>query len=311
MKTILAKYGELWLKSEGVRRAFIKKLRTNTEELLKSQNIKCNSSFLRTCILFRFEEQYSQKISKCIANIAGIRNFCFVEETVLDKDFNSIKERVKKIAQKEMGKKQTFAVRAKRQGKHNFKSRDVEVQIGALISETFGNKVNLTKPGKTFFIEIMDKIAFIYTRRYKGMDGLPAGIEGKIIALIRNDRHMDDDIKAAICMIKRGGEIHPIVLGKASTNDELKYALDALKIYDANIEKRAGKIKCSGLKASLFREELKNSIDTSKAKAICIGIKPEDAEAFFLSAKLFSNRYIAIEHMPLFMPLMGEELINF
>ena len=311
MKTILAKYGELWLKSDGVRRQFIKKLRINTEELFESQNIKANISFLRTCILFRFNEQDSQKIKKCIANIAGIHSFCFVDETVLDKNFNSIKEKIKTIAQKELKKNYTFAVRVKRQGKHNFKSRDVEILIGSFIFKYFKNKVNLSKSSKTFFIEIMDKSVFIYTQRHKGIDGIPAGIEGRMIALIRNNAHIKDDINAAICMIKRGAEIYPIVIGKDVKKEELKYTLNELKKYDAGIEKRIGKSNCSNLKAFLFHEELKKKVYKTKIKAICIGIKSNKVDAFFSSAKLFSNRYISVDRLPLFMPLIGEEIKNY
>ena len=55
MKTILAKYAELWLKSEPVRRSFIRKLKSNVDDLLKSQDIRCKVVFNRTYIIFEFE----------------------------------------------------------------------------------------------------------------------------------------------------------------------------------------------------------------------------------------------------------------
>ncbi|MCK5039575.1 MAG: hypothetical protein KAR87_01235, partial [Candidatus Aenigmarchaeota archaeon] len=300
---------ELWLKSEPVRRSFIRKLKSNVDDLLKSQDIRCKVVFNRTYIIFEFEEKYSKKLQECITRIAGIHGFCFADKVEFedtDKEFKSIKKRLNEIAREELMLKHTFAIRVRREGKHPFKSRDVEISLGSFICETFGNRVNLSRPDKTFFVEMKDRIAWIYTKQYLGMDGIPAGVEGKIISLIRNDKNIDDDLMATIMMIRRGGELYPVIFGKDPTEEDFEYTRDVLKKYDARVENRIDKISCSALKSNQFREKLKKRIEDTRAKAICVGVKPDDIGAFFSSAKLFSNRHIAIDRIPVFMPLIGK-----
>ena len=313
METILAKYGEMWLKSEKVRRKFIKKLEQNTKELLLSQGIKCNVLFLRTYILFEFEKKYIEKIQRCIANIAGIHSFFFAHKTNIDEenDFADIKRKIKEIAIKELQKEQKFAVRTKREGKHSFKSQDIEIKIGSFICSEFGNKVKLFNPDVTFFIEIKDSIAWIYTKKYKGIDGLPVGVEGNIISLIRNDKYRDDDIEATIMIIRRGGELHPIILGKEITEKDFEYIRNSLNKYDAKIAEKIDAIKCLKFQSMSFRNKLEKKVQSTKAKAICIGIRPEDMEEYYTSTKWFSQRYICIDRIPVFLPLIGMDKIQF
>lgn len=56
--------------------------------------------------------------------------------------------------------KKSFVVRCCREGKHSFKSKDVEAKIGEIIFKK-GNKVDLKKPETTIYVEIIDSNCFI------------------------------------------------------------------------------------------------------------------------------------------------------
>ncbi len=56
--------------------------------------------------------------------------------------------------------KKSFAVRCYREGKHNFKSKNIEASLGEIIFER-GHKVNLEKPETTVYVEIIQNTCII------------------------------------------------------------------------------------------------------------------------------------------------------
>ncbi len=61
------------------------------------------------------------------------------------------------VALPKIFKSDTFAVRCKKRGKTNFKSQDLEREIGAKIVEATGAKVDLENPDIKVIIQIIDK----------------------------------------------------------------------------------------------------------------------------------------------------------
>ena len=61
------------------------------------------------------------------------------------------------VALPKIFKSDTFAVRCKKRGKANFKSQDLEREIGAKIVEATGAKVDLENPDIKVIIQIIDK----------------------------------------------------------------------------------------------------------------------------------------------------------
>lgn len=93
-----------------------------------------------------------------------------------------------------------FAVRAHRAGTHGFKSKDVEVELGARLAP-FATKVDLTNPEATVFVEIRQHQAYLFTHRENGGGGLPLGVEGHAVALISGGY---DSAVSSWLMLKRG-----------------------------------------------------------------------------------------------------------
>ena len=95
----------------------------------------------------------------------------------------------------------------KRQGTHDYSSKDIGVVVGEAIEQATGAPVRLTTPDVELFIEVRAERAYIYTEIIEGVGGLPLGTQGKVIALLSGG--IDSPV-AAWLMMKRGCTIIPL-----------------------------------------------------------------------------------------------------
>lgn len=198
MDIIIVRYGELALKSPAVRRSFQNKLIENIRFML-GKGFKVRAILGRIIITGD-----AVKASEILVRVFGIVSFspCIVvkssleeiEKFVIGMDFSGIR---------------TFAIRTRRTGSHNFSSNDVNKIIGNAVREKKKLKVDLTDPGMTICIDIRDEEAYIYTEILRGPGGIPVGVEGSVVGMIRNRK----DLKASILMMKRGCYISPLFIG--------------------------------------------------------------------------------------------------
>lgn len=80
---------------------------------------------------------------------------------------------------------ESFAVRARRtHAAFEHKSKAVNELVGRRIQEATGARVDLKNPQATAHIELFGGAAIVYRRRIKGPGGLPAGVSGKMLALL-------------------------------------------------------------------------------------------------------------------------------
>ncbi|RXK06057.1 tRNA uracil 4-sulfurtransferase ThiI [Halarcobacter bivalviorum] len=119
---------------------------------------------------------------------------------------DEMKEIVNKYSAKEIQGK-TFVVRAKRSGEHDFKSTDMERNIGGFMlannPETKG--VALKNADVTINIELVHKQLNIITQKYQGLSGFPIGTQGDILSLMSGG--FDSTIASYLTM-KRGIKTH-------------------------------------------------------------------------------------------------------
>ncbi|MFX1413711.1 MAG: THUMP domain-containing protein, partial [Promethearchaeota archaeon] len=108
--------------------------------------------------------------------------------------------------------KDTFAIRVKRSGKHDYTSMDVAKIVGKTILDNFKNldiKVNLSSPKKVIFIEIRDNFSYIFSEIIKSnWGGLPIETQKKIIVI---DIGRLNDLVSGFLLMKRGSMIYPIL----------------------------------------------------------------------------------------------------
>lgn len=198
-KIILVRYGELALKSKSVRRRFEKRLVRNIRSAL-GEKAEVRLTYSRIMI--------KTKNDDALKRVFGIVSFSHCN--VIDAKMDKILDLGLSVAKSEIKKGNVFAVKTNRVGKHIFTSDDINKKLGALIVEKLGNKVNLSKPDKTIFVEVRDKKTYVYSDVIKGPGGLPVGVGGKVVVLLENK----DSLSAAWIALKRGCEIIPVFVGK-------------------------------------------------------------------------------------------------
>ena len=94
-----------------------------------------------------------------------------------------------------------FAVRARRAGDHPFRSKDIEVQLGAaLLPHAKG--VDLDRPEITVHVEVRGDTAYVFHEWVPGPGGLPLGVQGRgAVALLSGGF---DSAVAAWRVLRRG-----------------------------------------------------------------------------------------------------------
>jgi thiamine biosynthesis protein ThiI len=106
------------------------------------------------------------------------------------------------LAGREIG---TFRVTARRAFKvFPMTSEALNREVGALVLERFGGRVDLTHPALTVYVELVPGEALVYVDRQPGPGGLPVGVSGRVLALLSGG--IDSPV-AACRMQKRGCEV--------------------------------------------------------------------------------------------------------
>ncbi|CAN5579022.1 tRNA 4-thiouridine(8) synthase ThiI [soil metagenome] len=99
----------------------------------------------------------------------------------------------------------SFAVRARRtHSRFDRRSGDVNVVVGQHIKDATGARVDLKRPEATLRIELFGNTCIVYRSRLEGPGGLPAGVSGRMLALVSGG--IDSPV-AAWLMARRGAEI--------------------------------------------------------------------------------------------------------
>lgn len=105
--------------------------------------------------------------------------------------------------------KTQFAVRATRSELKGFKSKDIEINVGAALVEAIPSlKVNLSKPKFTAFIEARRTGTYCYVEDKPGLGGLPLGVEGSVGFVFEGKKN---EPLAAFLLMRRGCHIYPII----------------------------------------------------------------------------------------------------
>ncbi len=193
MSKILIKYGELWLKSEPVKRKFIQTLRDNIKKKLKEDSIDFEITRERDYLVLNTSKP--SKATGSLKKVFGISWFSTVNEVT--SGMKSIEKQVLKIA-KSIGKNESFAVRASRADK-SFPHTSMEIEN--ILGKGIDRKVDLSNPDHTIHIEVKKGKSYVYSEKTEGAGGLPLGVSGKILCLMSGG--MDSPV-AAWLMMKRG-----------------------------------------------------------------------------------------------------------
>ena len=225
---ILLRYGEIGLKSKRTRSAFEKKYVYAIEEALKRNGITVFKiqNFGGRFVIF---SNQVENILPILKRISGIQSFSPAAHSFFSSK-EDLLSGIKKYGTPLIQGK-TFAVRAKRVGKHDFDSKELEREGGSVLYED-SKGIDLGKPEVTIFLEIRDNNYFIFTKTIKGMGGLPPLSSGKVLCLFSGG--IDSPV-AAYEMLKRGCQVDFVIINLVGD----KSLANALQVYNYIINQYA------------------------------------------------------------------------
>jgi len=324
MEYVICHYSEIGLKGKN-RRFFEEKLIENIKRVLKPAHFAFVKRISGRILVKLTKEgtKNEKEIMESLKNVFGIAYFAFADSA--PQKINKIQEKALELLR---GKKfKTFKISTQRSKKEfPLTSQKVNEKVGAHIVKKLKAKVNLGKPNITCFIEIVEKYAFLYLKKIKGLGGLPVSVSGKAVVLLSGG--IDSPVAAFLGM-KRGirviflhfhayphtdeasiEKVKKIVklLNKYQQNSKL-YLIPFAKIQEEILRKTPAK-----LRVILYRRFMLRI-----AAQIC---KKEKALAIFtgesvgqVASQTLENIKVIEEsvRLPIFRPLIGqdkEEIIN-
>ncbi|WP_294910974.1 tRNA uracil 4-sulfurtransferase ThiI [Tatumella sp. UBA2305] len=205
MKFIIKLFPEITIKSQSVRLRFIKILNGNIRNILKTidEEIKVVRHWDHIVVRSKREE-LKPVIAEELTRIPGIHHILAVEEHNYTDVHNIFEQTLELYRDRLEGK--TFCVRAKRRGKHDFSSQDVERYVGGGLNQHIATaSVKLTNPQETVNLEIEDDRLLMVTERREGIGGFPIGTQEDVLSLISGG--FDSGVSSYMLM-RRGCRVH-------------------------------------------------------------------------------------------------------
>ena len=316
---IIVRYGEIGVKSPKVRRRFENKLISNIKRKLKCE-IDINQGRI-----FLYPENFNDA-HEVLSKTIGIVSFSPAVST--ETDFDIIEETVNKyvenlISEGSFSPENSFAIRCRRVGTHEFSSHEMAGFCGSVVVKATGAPVDLSNPDLALFVEVRDNKTYVYHEKIQGIGGLPIGTQGKVIALLSGG--IDSPV-AAFLMMKRGVEVIALhfnnypYTGKSNEKvlkivDKLnEYSPAPIKFYEAGygeylkkcIEDAPIRLTCVLCKSGMYRiaEEI---AEKEGALAIVDGSSLGQVASQTLP-NILATRYPT--SMPVLSPLIGLDKIE-
>jgi thiamine biosynthesis protein ThiI len=194
----LIRYSEIFLKSDYVRKKWEDRLIQNIRKVLP---VKIKRERGR---IFLYIDPETPDVESKLRKIFGIVSFSRVIKCKL----HDLEKEVLEYCKEKIIQRNTFAVRVKRVGSHEFTSQEKAAEIGGAILKAFPHlKVDLKNPEFTLYVEIRNDDCYIFSEIFKGAGGIPLGVEGKVVSLLSGG--IDSPV-ASFMMMKRGCEVLPL-----------------------------------------------------------------------------------------------------
>ena len=201
VKCVMVRYGELFLKSEPVKRHFIGLLMRNMKKALDSEGLPHQFELFRGRMLVLGSEP--ERIAAVVSRVFGVVDVSVCTRT--SSKLDDLSSTAIETAEGNLKSGMSFAIRAKRQGVFGYTSQQMGEVIGRAVSDHIaGARVDLSNPDYEIFIEGRDVGGFVYDRRIEAHGGLPLGTQGRVCVLLSSG--IDSPVASWLAM-KRGCEV--------------------------------------------------------------------------------------------------------
>lgn len=214
--SVLVRHGDVGVKSSGVQKRMESKLRDNLAAMLERDEVDGDVEREWGRVIVRTHETDDPESAADRACDAAVHTFGVVSASparIVEPELDTICETLADIAP-EVYTGGTFAIDARRSGDvHDFTSHDVNQDGGTAVwhavEDDFEPAVDLDDPDVTFYIEVREDEAFVFTEKRDGPGGLPLGTQAPLVALISGG--IDSPVAAWLAM-KRGSPVIPLYL---------------------------------------------------------------------------------------------------
>ena len=197
---IIARYGEIGIKSPRVRSRFEKKLVKNIKATFECKVDRNQGR------IYIFPEDFDEGLDQ-LNYVFGVVSYSPAVST--HTSYEDIDETLTKYTESliedgVLDENTKFAIKCRRVGTHDFSSQEMAAHCGGVVRNVVQAPVDLSNPDLTIFVEVREDDTYIFHEKIKGPGGLPLGTQGKVVALISSG--IDSPV-AAYLMMKRGCEV--------------------------------------------------------------------------------------------------------
>ena len=205
MKFIIKLFPEIMIKSESVRKRFVKILTSNLRNVLTKYDETVTVVRHWDYIEVRSKQEENRPhLIELLQRIPGIHHFLEVDEKPFTDLHHIFEQTLQEVAPQLENK--TFCVRVKRKGKHGFSSIEAERYIGGGLNQHIPSaKVKLTHPDVTVRIDIDNDKMLLVKARHAGIGGYPIGTQEDVLSLISGG--FDSGVSSYM-LIRRGCRVH-------------------------------------------------------------------------------------------------------
>lgn len=214
-RAVLIHYHEIGLKGRN-RSVFERRLRDNLDAALAGLAV---SSAARIASRLLVPVSASSALNEVLERVVGVPGVSNAAAAFKTSRLESDIDRAAILALTEAEPYSTFKVEARRSNTDfPLSSREVNEAVGTYVLEhTEGKKVDLGRPDAVCHVEIVQGDAYVYSRKLKGIGGLPVGTAGKVVTLL--SAGIDSPV-AAWRMMRRGAVVVGVHFsGRPQTND--------------------------------------------------------------------------------------------
>ncbi|UTO05874.1 tRNA 4-thiouridine(8) synthase ThiI [Moraxella sp. FZLJ2107] len=205
MKFIIKLFPEIIMKSETVRKRFVKVLTSNIKEILHRID--------ETVVVVRHwdfievrsnDESKRHALKDALARISGIHHYLEVDETPYTDLHDIFLQTLAEYQDKLIDK--TFCVRVKRRGTQDFDSMQVMQYVGGGLNQHIESaKVKLKDPDVVVRIEIENDKMMLVKARHEGLGGYPMSTQEDVLSLISGGF---DSSVSSFAFMRRGSRVH-------------------------------------------------------------------------------------------------------
>ena len=205
MKFIIKLFPEIMIKSDSVRKRFIKILTSNIRNVLLRETE--NVAVIRNWDFIEVRAKVAEEapmVLDLLQRTPGIHHILEVEEYPFETMHDIFEQTLAQVRPQLEGK--TFCVRVRRKGKHEFRSLDVERYVGGGLNQHIESAhVKLTQPDVTIRIDIEHDKMLLVKARHEGLGGYPIGTQEDVLSLISGG--FDSGVSSYM-LIRRGSRVH-------------------------------------------------------------------------------------------------------